>query len=212
MNNKHSIGLHQEPPRPPSDEALCLQAAGGDPRAETELVQRYGRLVRACARPLFLAGGDSEDLIQEGMLGLLTAIRGFDPGRDASFRTYAEICIRSRLLTAVRAAQGGKHAPLNQSISYEPPLFDGSGARPDLSAESPEDVVIGREELRERLAALRERLSQLEGQILTLYLSGLSCAEIAGRAGRSEKSVENAIQRIRRKMARGTSSGESSES
>lgn len=212
MNNKYSVGLHQEPPRPPSDEALCLQAAGGDPRAETELVQRYGRLVRACARPLFLAGGDSEDLIQEGMLGLLTAIRGFDPGRDASFRTYAEICIRSRLLTAVRAAQGGKHAPLNQSISYEPPLFDGSGARPDLSAESPEDVVIGREELRERLAALRERLSQLEGQILTLYLSGLSCAEIARRAGRSEKSVENAIQRIRRKMARGTSSGESSES
>lgn len=212
MNNKHGVGLHQEPPRPPSDEALCLQAAGGDPRAETELVQRYGRLVRACARPLFLAGGDSEDLIQEGMLGLLTAIRGFDPGRDASFRTYAEICIRSRLLTAVRAAQGGKHAPLNQSISYEPPLFDGSGARPDLSAESPEDVVIGREELRERLAALRERLSQLEGQILTLYLSGLSCAEIARRAGRSEKSVENAIQRIRRKMARGTSSGESSES
>lgn len=212
MNNKHSIGVHQEQIPSFSDEGLCLLAAGGDPRAETELVQRYGRLVRVCARPLFLAGGDSEDLIQEGMLGLLTAIRGFDPGRDASFRTYAEICIRSRLLAAVRAAQGGKHTPLNQSISYEPPLFDGSSAHPDLSAESPEDVVIGREELRERLAALRERLSQLEGQILTLYLSGLSCAEIASRAGRSKKSVENAIQRIRRKMARGASSGESSES
>ena len=168
MNDKHSIGTIQAPPDSLSDEALCARAAGGDPRAETELVQRYGRLVRACARPLFLAGGDSEDLIQEGMLGLLTAIRGFDPGRDASFRTYAEICIRSRLLTAVRAAQGGKHAPLNQSISYEPPLFDATNARLVLSAESPEDVVIGREELRERLAALRSQLSALEGQILTL--------------------------------------------
>ena len=212
MNDKHSIGTIQAPPDSLSDEALCARAAGGDPRAETELVQRYGRLVRACARPLFLAGGDSEDLFQEGMLGLLTAIRGFDPGRDASFRTYAEICIRSRLLTAVRAAQGGKHAPLNQSISYEPPLFDATNARLVLSAESPEDVVIGREELRERLAALRSQLSELEGQILTLYLSGLSCAEIAKRADRSKKSVDNAIQRIRRKMARGDSSGESSES
>ena len=196
----------------PSDEVLCAASARGDSRAEGELVSRYGWLVRACARPLFLAGGDGEDLIQEGMLGLLTAIRGFDPGRDASFRTYAEICIRSRLRTAVRAAQGGKHAPLNQSISYEPPLFDAANARLVLSAESPEDVVIGREELRERLAALRSQLSELEGQILTLYLSGLSCAEIAKRAGRSKKSVDNAIQRIRRKMARGDSSGESSES
>ena len=112
----------------PSDEELCLRVAGGDPQAETELVCRYGWLVRACARPLFLAGGDSEDLIQEGMLGLLTAIRGFDSERDAAFRTFAEVCVRSRLLTAVRAAQGGKHAPLNHSISYEPPLFDGTNA------------------------------------------------------------------------------------
>lgn len=82
----------------PSDEALCLSAAQGDPQAETELVRRYNRLVRACARPLFLAGGDSEDLIQEGFLGLLTAIRSFNPERDAAFRTFAEICIRSRLL------------------------------------------------------------------------------------------------------------------
>ena len=184
-----------------SDEELCLGAAQGDPQAETELVCRYGRLVRACARPLFLAGGDSEDLIQEGMLGLLTAIRGFDPGRHAAFRTYAEICIRSRLHTAVRAAQGGKHAPLNHSVSYEPPLFDGTNAYLFSSAESPEDVVIGREELRERLEALKGRLSTFEAQILSPYLSGLSCREIAKRLGRSPKSVDNAIQRIRRKTA-----------
>ncbi len=195
-----------------SDEELCLGAAQGDPQAETELVCRYGRLVRACARPLFLAGGDSEDLIQEGMLGLLTAIRGFDPGRHASFRTYAEICVRSRMFTAIRAAQGGKHAPLNRSISYEPPLFDETSAYLFSSAESPEDVVIGREELRERLEALKGRLSKFEAQILPPYLNGLSCGEIAQRVGRSQKSVDNAIQRIRRKTALQISSGVSSES
>lgn len=195
-----------------SDEELCLCAARGDTKAETELVRRYGQLVRACARPLFLAGGDSEDLIQEGMLGLLTAIRGFDPGRDASFRTYAEICIRSRLITAIRAAQGGKHAPLNHSISFEPPLFDGTNAHLFSSVESPEDVIIGREELKERLDALKGQLSELEAKILPLYLNGLSCREIADRVDRSQKSVDNTIQRIRRKVARQFSSGVSSES
>ncbi len=176
------------------------------------MVRRYGQLVRACARPLFLAGGDSEDLIQEGMMGLLTAIRGFDPGRDATFHTYAEICIRSRLFTAIRAAQGGKHAPLNHSISFEPPLFDGTNAHLLSSVESPEDVIIGREELKERLDALKGQLSELEAKILPLYLNGLSCGEIAQRVGRSQKSVDNAIQRIRRKVARQFSSGVSSES
>lgn len=201
-----------EAPQKISDEDLCRRVAEGESGAETELVRRYGWLVRACARPLFLAGGDSEDLIQEGMLGLLTAIRGFDPGRDAAFRTYAEICVRSRLLTAVRAAQGGKHAPLNRSVSYEPPLFDGTSAHLFSSAESPEDVVIGREELKERLRALKDQLSGLEARILPPYLSGLSCGEIARRAGLPRKSVDNAIQRIRRKMARQFSSGVSSES
>jgi RNA polymerase sporulation-specific sigma factor len=195
-----------------SDEELCFSVAQGDTQAETELVRRYGQMVRACARPLFLAGGDSEDLIQEGMLGLLTAIRGFDPGRDAQFRTYAEICIHSRLITAVRAAQGGKHAPLNHSISFEPPLFDGINAHLFSSAESPEDVIIGREELKERLDALKGQLSELEANILPLYLNGLSCGEIAKRVGRSKKSVDNAIQRIRRKVARQFSSSVSSES
>ncbi len=212
MNNNRNTGMGAEASHTPSDEELCTQAARGDPGAESELVCRYGRLVRACARPLFLAGGDGEDLIQEGMLGLLTAIRSFDSGRDASFRTYAEICIRSRLLTAIRAAQGGKHAPLNHSVSFEPPLFDGTNAHLFSSAESPEDVIIGREELKERLDALKGQLSELEAQILPPYLSGLSCGEIARRVGRSKKSVDNAIQRIRRKVARQFSSGVSSES
>lgn len=195
-----------------SDEALCLQSLSGVPQAEEELVKRYGRLVRMFARPLFLAGGDSEDLIQEGMLGLLTAIRSFDAGKSASFRTYAEICIRSRLVTAVRAAQRDKHLPLNHSVSFETPLFDGTSAHLYSSEESPEDVVISREELQERLDALKGQLSGFEAEILSYYLSGLSCAEIASRVERTTKSVDNAIQRIRRKIARQFSTGVSSES
>lgn len=212
MFNNHSIDEETNVFQEKTDEDLCMAAAAGDSQCESELVRRYGQLVRACARPLFLAGGDSEDLIQEGMLGLLTAIRSFDPARDTAFRTYAAICIRSRLISAVRAAQGGKHIPLNHSVSFEPPLFDGANAHLFSTVESPEDVIIGREELKERLDALKGQLSELEAQILPPYLSGLSCGEIARRVGRSQKSVDNAIQRIRRKVARQFSSGVSSES
>ena len=195
-----------------SDEELCVCSAQGSSGAEEELVRRYGRLVRVCARPLFLAGGDSEDLIQEGMLGLLSAIRSYDPSKAASFRTYADICIRSKLVNAVQAAQRDKHLPLNHSISFETPLFDGTSEFLFSSEESPEDVVIGKEELQERIDALKGQLSGFESEILSYYLGGLSCAEIAGRVGRTYKSVDNAIQRIRRKMAQQTSTGEPSES
>lgn len=195
-----------------SDEELCVCSAQGSSGAEEELVRRYGRLVRMCARPLFLAGGDSEDLIQEGMLGLLSAIRSYNPSKAASFRTYADICIRSKLVNAVQAAQRDKHLPLNHSISFETPLFDGTSEFLFSSEESPEDVVIGKEELQERIDALKGQLSGFEAEILSCYLGGLSCAEIAGRVGRTYKSVDNAIQRIRRKMAQQTSTGEPSES
>jgi len=195
------MGVLQSSQSSSSDEALCKQAAKGDPAAEEELAVRYARLVRACARPLFLAGGDSEDLIQEGMVGLLTAIRTFDVGRDASFRTYAEICIRSRLHSAIRAAQRDKHSPLNHSVSL-PPLFDESNAHLFPREKSPEDVVIGREEFEEKLDALKGQLSGFESEILQLYLDGFSCREIAVRVGRSPKSVDNAVQRIRKKWAR----------
>ena len=195
------MGVLQSSQSSSSDEALCKQAAKGDPAAEEELAVRYARLVRACARPLFLAGGDSEDLIQEGMVGLLTAIRSFDVGRDASCRTYAEICIRSRLHSAIRAAQRDKHSPLNHSVSL-PPLFDESNAHLFPREKSPEDVVIGREEFEEKLDALKGQLSSFELNILQLYLGGFSCREIAVRVGRSSKSVDNAVQRIRKKWAR----------
>ena len=198
-----------------SDEALCLGAAQGDSSAETELVRRYGWLVRACARPLFLAGGDSEDLIQEGFLGLLTAIRSFDPERDAAFRTFAEICIRSRLYSVLRAAARDKQQPLNQSVSLDTPYFDSnsytSGTN-NLAQRNPEDFLIDREHTAALLSGVRRQLSEFEAKILGYYLDGLTIQEMAKAVSRSPKSVDNAVQRIRRKAARQLISGDLSKS
>lgn len=195
------------------DESLCARVAEGDRVAEEALVMRYARLVRICARPFFLAGGDSEDLVQEGMFGLLKAIREFDPTRDASFHTFAEVCIRRRILSAVAAAARDKHAPLNESISFETPFFD---SHPQFPAnvparDDPEDLLIGQEEQRERLERLRDQLSGFESDILEHYLQGYSYREIALRVGRSPKSVDNAVQRIRRKVAQHIAPGVFSE-
>lgn len=175
------------------DEELCRLAASGDRDAEELLVKRYLRMVRVCARPYFLAGGDSEDLIQEATFGLLKAIREFDPGHDAKFKTFAEVCIRNRIRSAVATASRSKYAPLNDSIPFESPMM-GSGA-------SPEELYISREEETERLTWLDQKLSPLEGQIIALFLHGLSYREISEQVGRPIKSVDNAIQRIRRKVA-----------
>ena len=198
---------------PTADEALCSLAASGDRIAEEALVMRYNRLVRVCARPYFLAGGDSEDLIQEGMVGLLNAIREYDPGKGSSFRTYAETCIRNRILSAIRAAARDKHTPLNHYVSYETPLLDGNTDSYPLSAsrqpqQNPEDMLISREERRERLGTLKGQLSGFEAQILDLYLRGLSYVEIASEVDRSPKAVDNAVQRVRRKAAQHIFSGD----
>lgn len=176
-----------------SDEALCALVANGCRDAEEELVKRYFRPVRMYARPYFLAGGDSEDLIQEAMFGLLKAIREFDSRCDARFRTFAEVCIRNRIRSAVTNATRSKHAPLNDSIPFESPML-GIGA-------SPEELYISREEETERLARLGKQLSPLERKVLQLFLLGLSYQEISKQVGRSMKSVDNAVQRIRRKVA-----------
>lgn len=195
-----------------SDEELCALAASGDRGAEELLVTRYSRLVRICARPFFLAGGDSEDLIQEGMMGLLKAVREFDPARDTRFRTFAEVCIRRRLISAVAAASRDKHAPLNDSVSIETPFFDRDPGRvPAFLLNNPEDLLIDREEQQERLGWLKDRLSGFEANVLDQYLRGFSYLEIARRVGRSPKSVDNAVQRIRRKVAQQISSGVFSE-
>ena len=196
-----------------TDEALCLQAASGDRIAEETLVMRYHRLVRICSRPYFLAGGDSEDLIQEGMVGLLSAIRMFDPEREASFPTYAEVCIKNRVRSAIRAASRDKHTPLNTYVSFETPSLDENTdhypyGTARQQSEDPEAILIGREVLRERMDVLRGQLSGFEARILGLYLNGLSYSEIATEVKKSPKSVDNAVQRIRRKLAQHFQSGD----
>ena len=176
-----------------SDEELCALVADGCREAEEELVKRYLRPVRVCARPYFLAGGDSEDLIQEAMFGLLKAIREFDPGRDARFKTFAEVCIRNRIRSAVTNAARSKHAPLNDSVPFESPML-GVGA-------SPEEQYISREEETELLTCLEQQLSPLEHRVLDFFLLGLSYQEISEQVGRPIKSVDNAVQRVRRKVA-----------
>ena len=202
---------HSGESQPLSDEALCALASAGDREAEETLVTRYNRLVRTCARPFFLVGGDSEDLTQEGMVALIKAVREFDGSKEASFRTFAEICIRTRLYSVLRAAAREKHQVLNQSISLDTPYFDSnsytSGTN-HLEQRNPEDFLIDREHTAALLSGVRKQLSEFEAKILGYYLDGLSCREIAQTVGKPPKSVDNAVQRIRRKVARQLLSGD----
>ena len=196
-----------------TDEQLQALAAERQSGAEEALAERYVRLVRACARPFFLNGGDSEDLTQEGMLGLLSAIREYDPAKGASFKTYAEICIRNRIQSAIRSAARKKHAPLNDGVPLDDDILSDEsqslGTR--YYQRSPEEQVLARETEKEFISTYSRRLSKLEGQVLNLYLNGLSYQEMAVSLGRDVKAVDNAVQRIRKKLA-GLPSGEFSAS
>lgn len=201
------------------DSALQKLAADGDSYAEEELVSRYMRLVRICARPLFLAGGESEDLIQEGMFGLLSAVRQYNNEHNASFKTFAEWCIRNRLRSAVKSASSLKHDPLNNRVPLESILSDESHTQAVACAElfqkSPEEQVLARENKKytEQLyLSLVSMLSKYEKAVLTYYLEGLSYKEIAKLTGKGDKAVDNAIQRIRRKTAQMLKSGDISNS
>lgn len=201
------------------DSALQKLAAYGDSYAEEELVSRYMRLVRICARPLFLAGGESEDLIQEGMFGLLSAVRQYNNEHNASFKTFAEWCIRNRLRSAVKSASSLKHDPLNNRVPLESILSDESQTQAVACAElfqkSPEEQVLARENKKytEQLyLSLVSMLSKYEKAVLTYYLEGLSYKEIAKLTGKGDKAVDNAIQRIRRKTTQMLKSGDISNS
>lgn len=201
------------------DSALQKLAAYGDSYAEEELVSRYMRLVRICARPLFLAGGESEDLIQEGMFGLLSAVRQYNNEHNASFKTFAEWCIRNRLRSAVKSASSLKHDPLNNRVPLESILSDESQTQAVACAElfqkSPEEQVLARENknyTEQLYLSLVSMLSKYEKAVLTYYLEGLSYKEIAKLTGKGDKAVDNAIQRIRRKTAQMLKSGDISNS
>lgn len=186
-----------------SDDELIVQARNGDELAEEALAKRYGKLVRICARQFFLVGGDGEDLIQEGMLGLLNAIRRYDPAADASFKTYAERCIRNRLLTAVESANRQKNAPLNRGVSLEVLRSEegSTGYSERFGMKCPEEIILEQERMLEIRNEYKKRLSKLESEVLERYLAGATYCEIAREMNKTEKSIDNAVQRIRRKFA-----------
>lgn len=193
------------------DNRLQELAAAGDRQAEERLVVKYMRLVRRCSRPFFLVGGAPEDLIQEGMLGLLSAIRQYDPKQNAAFKTYAELCIKNRLLSAVKTDSRLKHNPLNDGLPLDSLLSEESQipllAYTELFRRTPEEQVLARENKMELQQSFKRCLSPMERNVLRLYLDGLSYQEIAEQTGKPIKAVDNAIQRIRRKLARNLDSG-----
>ena len=182
-----------------TDEELLALASAGDLQAEETMIRRYSRVVRTLARPFFLTGGDQEDLLQEGMLGFLSALRSYDAGKNASFRTFAMLCIRRRLISAVRESTGTQNVSLDDCLSLESSLFDELSSRND-NMRGPEELLIDREEAQRRYQSLLQRLSEFEQSVLRCFLRGMSYREIAKTTKSSEKAVDNAVQRIRRKF------------
>ncbi len=188
-----------------SDEELLARYMDGDKAVVDFLMDKYKYLVRGQASNMFLLGADHEDLLQEGMIGLFKAVRDYDPGRDASFQTFAKLCISRQIYTAVEASNRHKHAPLN---SYTSLSETDSELRQEIrdrlmemtSIESPETMFIDKENMAQLEARLRAELSTLEKQVLDLYFIGMSTREIAAILGRTEKATDNALQRLKSKL------------
>lgn len=180
-----------------TDEELVEKIREGETACMDALIERYKRQVRNQARTLYLIGGDNDDLIQEGMLGLFKAIRDYRPEKEVSFEAFARMCISRQLYSAVQAAGRQKHVPLNTYVELSEQL-DTQDDRPQ--GKSPEELLIDRENMERLQAEIWELLSPMEKKILRAYLEGESYTAIASGLGRSPKSVDNALQRIRRKL------------
>ncbi len=189
----------------PSDEALIARIRQGDRTAEGLLYDRYKQLVRSRAHSYFLIGADHEDLVQEGMIGLYKAVCEYDESKAASFKSFAELCITRQILSAIKQATRKKHGPLNNYVSLNrSETSDGDLTLLDtvrsLSVADPEDVVIGRENFDQLMQHLNNVLSPMEQRVLNLYLCGYSYPQIAAKLEKPAKSVDNAMQRVKRKL------------
>ena len=182
-----------------TDEELIRRLRMGETGIIDYLMEKYKNLVRKEANAMYLLGGETDDLIQEGMLGLWKAVRDYVPDRGASFKTFAQTCVKNSMLTAVKTAAGKHHIPLNDSVPIETLLFDRSE---QLSVSDPETLYLDREATQAQLDQFYSKLSGFEAKVLDLFLNGLSYSEIADQVDRSAKSVDNAVQRIRRKLAK----------
>ena len=189
-----------------SDEEIVELANGGDLDAQDYLINKYKNFVRAKARSYFLIGADREDIIQEGMIGLYKAIRDFRTDKLSSFRAFAELCITRQIITAIKTATRQKHIPLNSYVSLNKPIYDEESDRTLMDIISgnrisdPEEFLISREDFEKIAVKIGEILSSLEWQVLSLYLEGKSYQEIAVLLNRHIKSIDNALQRVKRKI------------
>jgi RNA polymerase sporulation-specific sigma factor len=191
------------------DTKLVALARTGDDRCIEILLARYRNFARSKARSYFLAGSDKEDVVQEGMIGLFKAIRDFEEDTGTPFRAFAELCISRQILTAIKTANRQKHQPLNSSVSLDAPAYgDDSGDRTvgdnfvSPKTADPVELVISAEEIEAIRDTMKENLTDLEGDVLRLYMDGKSYEEIAGVLGNHVKSIDNALQRIKRKLQR----------
>ncbi len=190
------------------DLQLVLKARNGDQGALDHLIRRYTGFVRLKASSYFLAGGDAEDLVQEGLIGLYKAVRDFRSDKETSFRSFAELCVTRQIITAIKTATRYKHAPLNTyvSFSHTPAGQDPEGectlgdALPGPGVNDPSVVVISTEELQSLVFTLGTGLSKLESDALRLYLEGSSYEEMAAELGCDTKTIDNALQRVKRKI------------
>ncbi len=188
------------------DEKIVESARNGDTEALEFLIKKYKNFVRAKARSYFLIGADKEDIIQEGMIGLYKAIRDYKQDKLTSFKAFAELCITRQIITAIKTATRQKHIPLNSYISLNKPIYDEESDRTLLDILSgvkimdPEELIISREELKSIENKIGEILSDLEWEVLIYYLQGKSYQEIAVELNRHVKSIDNALQRVKRKL------------
>lgn len=197
------------------DEELVEDARSGDTTALEYLINKYKSFVRAKARTYFLIGADREDIIQEGMIGLYKAIRDFKEDKLSSFRAFAELCITRQIITAIKTATRQKHIPLNSYVSLNKPIFDEESDRTlmdiisEESISDPEEMIINREEFAGIEVKMGEILSDLEMEVLSLYLQGKSYQEISEELNRHVKSIDNALQRVKRKLEKHLEEGKS---
>ncbi|ABB15597.1 MULTISPECIES: RNA polymerase sporulation sigma factor SigH [Carboxydothermus] len=189
-----------------SDEEIVEWARAGDEQALEYIINKYKNFVRSKARAYFLIGADREDIIQEGMIGLYKAVRDFRPDKLSSFRAFAELCVTRQIITAIKTATRQKHIPLNSYVSLNKPIYDEDSDRTLMDVLSgvkvadPEELIISREEFADIEGKMNEILSSLEWKVLIYYLEGKSYQEIACELNRHVKSIDNALQRVKRKL------------
>src|SRR5215813_11057923 len=203
-----AVRTQQKSQRELEDLQLVMRVRNGDERAREALIQRYTGFVRMKASSYFIAGGEPEDLVQEGLIGLYKAVRDFRADKETSFRSFAELCVTRQIITAIKTATRFKHQPLNQyvSFSHTPAGQETDGectlgdALPGSAVQEPSVVVISSEELQSLVFTLGTGLSNLESDALRLYLEGSSYEEMAAELGCDTKTIDNALQRVKRKI------------